>query len=295
MIRATPAVPVQVRLLDRFWTRYGELLAGIAEFVAWFLAAYAVGRYVVVPAIEGALDARGADPTYAGAAGRVARVGVLAVAVALAWSAAGFGGTVGGSAVIVAALTVALGIAARDVVGNLVSGAFIVTDPKFNIGDWIRWKDREGVIHDISFRATRVRTFDNETVTVPNSELTTTAVTNPVLNDRLRIRVPVEVAYEDDIDAVSDALTETAASHPETLDRPAPSVRLTEFADDGAVLSVRAWIADPARADFVRVRSELATRIVARLDDHEAQIGPPAGRELSGAVSVDTDEGRGRE
>jgi len=72
---------------------------------------------------------------------------------------------IGGSAVIVAAL----GFAAQDVIGNLVSGAFIVTDPKFNIGDWIRWNEREGVIDDISFRATRVRTFDNEIITVPNS------------------------------------------------------------------------------------------------------------------------------
>lgn len=278
--------PLQIRLLDRFWRRYGELLLGLAEFAVWFAVVYALGRYVVVPVVEGLLDARNADPTYAAALVRVARAGVLAAAVMLAATVAGFGRVLGGSAVFAAGLTVALGFAAQDVIGNFVSGVFIVTDPKFNIGDWIRWNEQEGVIDDISFRATRVRTFDNEVITVPNGELTTTAVTNPVLNDRLRIRLPVEVSYDDDLDAVSALLVEVAEEHPEVLDRPAPAVRLTEFGDNGAVLSVGAWIADPAHSDFVRVRSDLAKRVIERLDDHDAQLSPPSEHELSGGIDV---------
>ena len=287
MDRVGLPLQLQIRLLDRFWRRYGTLLSGIAEFTVWFLTVYALGRYVIEPAIAGLLDARNADPTYASALQRIVHVAVLAVAVMLAATFAGFSRVIGGSAVIVAALTVALGFAAQDVIGNLVSGAFIVTDPKFNIGDWIRWNEREGVIDDISFRATRVRTFDNEIITVPNSELTTTAVTNPVLTDRLRLQLPVEVSYEDDLDAVSTLLIEEATSHPAILDKPAPTVRLTEFADNGAVLSVRVWIADPARSDYVRVRSEFAKRVIERLDDHDAQFSPPSEHELSGGIGVE--------
>lgn len=64
------------------------------------------------------------------------------VVVAVAATVAGFGGVVSGSAVIVAAGTVALGVAAQNVVANLVSGAFIVTDRNFNVGDWIEWNDK---------------------------------------------------------------------------------------------------------------------------------------------------------
>jgi len=114
-------------------------------------------------------------------------------------------------------------------------------------------------------------------------------VTNPVLTARLRLQLPVEVSYEDDLDAVSTLLTEEAAAHPGILDEPAPSVRLTEFADNGVVLSVRAWIADPARSEYVRVRSAVATRIIERLDDQDAQLSPPSEHELSGGIG--TEEG----
>jgi small conductance mechanosensitive channel len=61
----------------------------------------------------------------------------MAVSVALAAAAAGFGGIVGESALIVAALTLAIGFAAQDVISNFVAGVFIVYDRNFNIGDWI--------------------------------------------------------------------------------------------------------------------------------------------------------------
>jgi small-conductance mechanosensitive channel len=132
-------LPLQIRLLDDFWRRYGTLLSEIVEVTIWFLAVYALGRYVIESAIAGLLDARNADPTYASALQQVGRVAVLGAAVTLIATFAGFSRVISGSAVIVAALTVALGFAAQVVIGNLVSGAFIVTDPKFNIGDWIRW------------------------------------------------------------------------------------------------------------------------------------------------------------
>lgn len=82
-----------------------------------------------------------------------------------------------------AALTLAIGFASHDVLNNVVGGLFI-TDPKFNIDDWIEWgedtasdtdagSNTEGIIEDISFRATQVRTFRNELITVPNSTLAT--------------------------------------------------------------------------------------------------------------------------
>jgi len=86
------SLPLQIRLLDRFWRRYGPLISGIAEFTLWFLVVYALGRYVVEPAVAGLLDARNADPTYASALRRVVRVAVLAVAVLLAASFAGSAG-----------------------------------------------------------------------------------------------------------------------------------------------------------------------------------------------------------
>jgi small conductance mechanosensitive channel len=270
--------------------RYAALVEGLVEFVVAFALLYVVGRFVLEPAIRYVLDARNLEPTLDQALRRVLRAAVVVVALVAAAGAAGFGHVVGGSAVIVAAATVALGFAAQDVVGNLVSGAFIVTDPSFNIGDWIEWDGKEGVIVAITFRSTRVRTFNDELITVPNSELVTAAVTNHVVSNRLRIVSSFEVA-PDEIDAAAETLHEAARDHPEILDRPEPTVRL-DRRDGAIVLDARYWIESPRRTEFVRVRSEYLREAVDRLREAGVGVGDAPRRELSGELTLD-ERGRG--
>lgn len=269
--------------------RYAALVEGLVEFALAFALLYALGRFVLEPAIRYALDARGLEPTLDQALRRVLRAAVVVVAVVAAAGAAGFGHIVGGSAVIVAAATVALGFAAQDVVGNLVSGVFIVTDPSFNIGDWIEWDGKQGIITAITFRSTRVRTFNDELITVPNSELVTAAVTNHVVSNRLRIVSSFEVDPHE-IDAATDALLATAHEHPEVLDAPEPTIRL-DRRDGTLVLDSRYWIATPRRTDFVRIRSEYLRDATDRLREAGVEIGAAPRRELSGELSID-DTGR---
>lgn len=170
-------------------------------------------------------------------------------------------------------------------VGNLVSGVFIVTDSTFNIADWIRWNEQEGVIEDIRFRSTRVRTFDNEVISVPNSELTANAVTNAVFNERLRLTVPVQVNFDDDLDTVVRILADTAAENPDVLERPEPVVRVTELGESVEVV-VSLWIADPDRITYGRVRSEYAREIVDRLEEAGIDLGQANPQALEGEIGV---------
>ena len=271
--------------VERRIVRYAALIEGLVEFVVAFALLYAVGRFVLEPAIRYALDARRLEPTLDQALRRVLRAAVVVGVFVAAAVAAGFGHVVGGSAVIVAAATVALGFAAQDVVGNLVSGAFIVTDPSFNIGDWIEWEDKQGIIVAITFRSTRVRTFNDELITVPNSELVTAAVTNHVVSNRLRIVSSFEVA-PDEVDAATDALLAAARDHSEVLDAPKPTVRL-DRRDGTLVLDARYWIASPRRTDFVRIRSEYLREATDRLREAGVEVDAAPRRELSGELSID--------
>ncbi|WP_128905807.1 mechanosensitive ion channel family protein [Halorubrum amylolyticum] len=149
-------------------------------------------------------------PKYVGLLAQIAEFLFVAVLVVGAW-AAGFTGFLGGSALIVAALTLAVGFAAQDVLSNFVAGVFIVQDRNFNIHDWIEWDGNAGFIDDIGFRVTRIRTFDNETITVPNTDLATNAVTNRMSNDTLRISTTFGIGYGDDIDETTRILLDTAA------------------------------------------------------------------------------------
>ena len=69
-------------------------------------------------------------------------------------------------------------LAAQDIASNFMAGITILTDKPFNVGDWISVGGMEGIVEEMNFRSTRIRTFDNALITVPNSKLSNDSVTN---------------------------------------------------------------------------------------------------------------------
>jgi len=177
------------------------------------------------------------------------------------------------------------GFAAQDLIGNFVAGVFILKDKPFEVGDWIEWDGQGGRVEDIDLRVSRVRTFDNEQITVPNGDLANNAVKNPVAYNTLRQKFVFGIGYDDDINAATEYITEEAENHPDILEDPAPSVRLVELGDSDVGLQSRFWIEDPDRGDFVRVRSEYIQAVKERFDEEGIDI-PYVHRTLTGEVEV---------
>jgi len=117
------------------------------------------------------------------------------LAVAVAFTVAGFGSVIAAFSVFAGAIALAVGFAMQDLLANFVAGVFILKDRPFEVGDWIEWVDGEGRVEEIDLRVTRVRTFDNELVTVPNGTLANDAVTNPVAYDKLRQAIVFGIGY----------------------------------------------------------------------------------------------------
>ncbi|WP_436903493.1 mechanosensitive ion channel family protein [Halovenus halobia] len=268
-------------------SKYGQLVGQVTEFVVVTLVVYLFGRFVLLPAAQWLFARRKFEPTLERAIEKVLRLAVVVGAVAIGFGAAGFSGILGGGALIVAALTLAVGFAAQDVLSNFVAGVFIVQDKNFNIGDWIEWDDRAGFIDDIGFRVTRVRTFDNETVTVPNTELATTAVTNRMSNERLRISYIFGIGYGDDIDKTTDILHSAAEESEGILDDPGPSVRIIDLGDTAVLLQSRIWISDPDREDFSATRSAYIRDVKERCERAGIDLSTTTQHSLSGTVAVE--------
>lgn len=89
----------------------------------------------------------------------------------------------------------AISLAAKDFAANMISGAIIIFDKPFTLGDWIRCKDLEGVVEDVSFRSTKIRTPDKVLISVPNSILANESVLNFNKRDRRRININIGVSY----------------------------------------------------------------------------------------------------
>jgi small-conductance mechanosensitive channel len=267
-------------------SKYIVLLGQVGEFLLVSAALYVPGRFVVEPMIRWVFARRDLEPTLERTVEKLLRVGITLVALAVGAWAAGFGAFLGGSALIFAALTLAVGFAAQDVLSNFVAGVFIVQDPNFNIDDWIEWDDRAGFIDDIGFRVTRIRTFDNETVTVPNTELATTAVTNRMSNETLRISYTFGIGYADDIDTATRILLAAAEDHEAILADPAPSVRVAGLQDTAIEVQARFWIADPDREDFSVTRSEYIQTVTERCRAAGIDLSTTSQHALSGELAV---------
>lgn len=264
------------------------------RFIVAIVVLLIVGRTFVLPLVDRAFDTRDLDPHARRPLMKLVWFGVLFAVVAIAFGFAGFGNFLTSLATIAAAAALAIGIAMQSVISNFVAGVFIFTEKPFKIGDWIEWNqgDYSGVVEDISLRVTRVRTFDNELITVPNSMLTNNELKNPVAKDKLRQKFVFGIGYDDDIGHATDIIIEEAENHAEILEEPAPQVRLTELGDSDVGLQSRFWIADPSRADFVRTRGEYIRNVKERFDREGIDIPYPY-RTLEGGLSMESLEAIG--
>lgn len=90
----------------------------------------------------------------------------------------------------------ALALAAQDTAANLFGSVAIMLDNPFKVGDWIKLKDSEGTVEEIGFRSTRIRTFYNSVLTLPNSTIAKELVDNMGVRPARRIRQVLGITYE---------------------------------------------------------------------------------------------------
>jgi small-conductance mechanosensitive channel len=161
----------------------------------------------------------------------------------------------------------ALALAAQDIISNFFGGAIITVDKPFTVGDRVKVDDFYGDIISIGPRSTRLRTLDNQIVTIPNNKITTNVITNFSQPDvTLRMTIPVTVAYGTDVEKVKTILLEISRDAIEHTDYlvsdPAPKVFFTEFGDSGLKFILYVWARRYNLPDEVRdtVNSAIARR-----------------------------------
>ena len=96
----------------------------------------------------------------------------------------------------------AVALAAQDTLKNLLGGATILADKPFQVGDWVILDDIEGTVEQVGFRSTRIRTFADSLITVPNARMTDTAVNNMGQRTWRRYYTTVGIAYHTDPDRI---------------------------------------------------------------------------------------------
>ncbi|MDY6769518.1 MAG: mechanosensitive ion channel family protein, partial [Candidatus Nanohaloarchaea archaeon] len=202
---------------------------GLLKVVAAVVGGYLAGRFVVRPLVYHLLRRRSEHIARPGS--RFFMYVTVLVALIAGLSAGGYSSTLGVVGAIAAAGTFALGFGMQDTLKAILAGVFIFIDRPFEIGDWIEWGDHEGKVEDIQLRTTRVKTFDNELLTVPNDQIANATITNNTANDRLRLRTTIGIGYEDDIEKAKYITRTVLDNMDEVLDDPGPEVVLDSLGD----------------------------------------------------------------
>ena len=178
-------------------------------------------------------------------------------------------------AIIAASLGVGIGFGLQNIINNLVSGIIILAERPISIGDRIEVAGVAGRVTKIQLRSTTVVTNDNITMIVPNADFISNTVTNWSHGDpKVRIRVPVGVAYGSDLKLLQGLLLEAAAEHPKALGDPSPVVLFTEFGDNSLNFELGVWTQEMT-ATPIHFTSEMNFIIEQKLRDNDIEIPFP--------------------
>lgn len=154
------------------------------------------------------------------------------------------------------ALGVGIGFGLQAIVNNFVSGLILLFERPIKVGDTIQVGTELGEVKNLGLRATIIQTFDNSEIVIPNADLVTGQVTNWTLDDRkVRVKIPIGVAYGTDVTKVLDILNSCAESHPMILSKPKPMALFLAFGASSLDFELRCWI--PEFLDKMTAISEL--------------------------------------
>ncbi|CAM4368100.1 mechanosensitive ion channel family protein [Deinococcus marmoris] len=147
-------------------------------------------------------------------------------------------------------LGLAVGFAAQDILANLISGVTLLLDRPFRIGDWIRVEDQEGQVSGLTLRTTRIRTRDNEFVSIPNKDVAGAVVVNLSAGGPLRVNVLIGVEYRERVEDVRRVLLEVMAAQPRVQPEPAPAVLVRELSASSVDVIMRFWVSEADIASY---------------------------------------------
>jgi small-conductance mechanosensitive channel/CRP-like cAMP-binding protein len=161
----------------------------------------------------------------------------------------------------------AIGLAAQDLLGNIIGGFTLHFARPFRVHDWILLDGQHVQVIEINWRSTRFRNNDNTRLDVPNSHIVKQTIINyhghdhrandPMTPHAMRLEVGID--YQAPPNRVKDLLVSATADVPRVLRHPAPDIFLKSFGDSSIIYEVRYWIDD--HAEHQRVSESIRTNI----------------------------------
>lgn len=214
---------------------------------------------------------------------------LIIVAISIAVIADEFGYNVNGFVAGLGLGGLAFALAAKDVLANLFGGVIIITEKPFTIGDWILTPSVEGTVEDITFRSTKVRTFAQAVVTVPNATLADQPITNWSQMGKRRITFTLRVTHdtpkeklENVVKRINHLLENDPDIHQETI-----FVTFDEYKADGLDIYLYFFTKTTVWGEYLKIKEKINFAILDILEEEGVSFALPSRRLYVDAESDD--------
>ena len=247
-------------------------LMSIVLFLGIFIILFTISGYIVRALRSKVLPRFHLEESIIYNISRVIHYTLLIMSAAFAFQFIGI--DFSGLVVVFGFLSVGIGFGLQNITSNFISGLILLFERPIKIGDRVTVGGTEGDVVEIKMRSTVIRSLNNISIIVPNSEFVSAQVVNWSHGDpRVRVDIHVGVSYSSDLQTVLRCLREVADEHDSVLKDPKPFVRLMEFGDSSWNMFLGAWIHDPG--NYYQIRSDLNCAIVEKFRNNDVEIPFP--------------------
>ncbi|UOQ87413.1 mechanosensitive ion channel family protein [Gracilibacillus salinarum] len=205
-------------------------------------------------------------------------VRVIIVMISISIIAEEFGYNVSGFVAGLGLGGLAFALAAQEVIKNLFGGVVIITEKPFTIGDWIQSPSIEGIVEDINFRSTIIRTFADSLITIPNSTLSNEPITNWSEMNKRRISFTLGVEYSTSkekiqhvVHEIQEYLENNEDIHPETI-----FVKFTEYNNSSLDIMLYFFTKTIVWEEYLTVKQNVNYKIMEILEEADVSVAFPS-------------------
>ena len=248
-----------------------ELIVTYGTQIVMALAIFIIGKWVarlVANAMINAMNKKDVDTTITKFVGSIIYTVLFAFVIIAALGQVGI--QTASFVAIIGAAGLAVGFALQGSLSNFASGVLLILFRPIRTGDFVEAAGEAGVIEEVGIFSTIMKTGDNKTIIIPNSNIMGGNITNYSLKPTRRIDMVIGIGYDDDIKKAKAVLEEIMSQEERVLKDPEVTIAVAELADSSINFVVRPWVNS---ADYWPTKFDLLETIKLRFD--EESIGIP--------------------
>ena len=174
---------------------------------------------------------------------------------------------------------IAVALAAKDSLANLIGSLLIMFEKPFRVGHWIKVDNTEGFVESIGFRSTRIRTFHNSLVSIPSNHLVNSTVDNMAMRKRNAVKTTLYISYDtpaDDVEQFVAAIHEVIEHHPDTYKKWF-RVRFDDFGEYGLAILINFLLEGTDQQDGQDERERILLEILRLAEAMNIKFAIPPG------------------